>query len=290
MMRVLPLFAAAAMLAGAALPAAQQPASFDVASVRPNHAPIMDPDDSSISIEPGGTFKTVNYPLRLLILYAYQIQNFQLEAPEWTLSSRFDIVARPGDAAAPAAAAVNATRTMLQGLLADRFQLAAHRETQQRPIYELVRVRGDGQPGPRLRRSTGECAARRAAVQNGTSTNPPRPPGPGGCGVSTRLGRIAFGGSPVSAVANVLSPLVQRVVVDRTGLTGEWEFELTFTPDPSTLSLPPGFPLPPVAANADPNAASLFTALEEQLGLKLQPARGPVEMLVVDRVQQPTDN
>jgi uncharacterized protein (TIGR03435 family) len=290
MMRVLPLFAAAAMLAGAALPAAQQPASFDVASVRPNHAPIMDPDDSSISIEPGGTFKTVNYPLRLLILYAYQIQNFQLEAPEWTLSSRFDIVARPGDAAAPAAAAVNATRTMLQGLLADRFQLAAHRETQQRPIYELVRVRGDGQPGPRLRRSTGECTARRAAVQNGTSTNPPRPPGPGGCGVSTRLGRIAFGGSPVSAVANVLSPLVQRVVVDRTGLTGEWEFELTFTPDPSTLSLPPGFPLPPVAANADPNAASLFTALEEQLGLKLQPARGPVEMLVVDRVQQPTDN
>jgi uncharacterized protein (TIGR03435 family) len=80
------------------------------------------------------------------------------------------------------------------------------------------------------------------------------------------------------------------VVVDRTGLTGEWEFELTFTPDPSALQIPRGFPLPPVAANADPDAASLFTALEEQLGLKLQPARGPVEMLVVDRVQQPTEN
>ena len=290
MRTALPLFAAAAMLAGAALPAAQQSASFDVASVRPNHAPIVDPDDSSISIEPGGTFKTVNYPLRLLILFAYQIQNFQLEAPEWTLSSRFDIVARSGAAAAPATANVNASRTMLQGLLADRFQLAAHKETQERPIYELVRVRGDGQPGPRLRRSTGDCAARRAALQNGTAANPPGPPGPGGCGVSTRLGRIAFGGSPVSAVANVLSPLVQRVVVDRTGLTGEWEFELTFTPDPSTLQVPPGLPLPPVAANADPNAPSLFTALEEQLVLKLQPARGPVEMLVVDRVQQPTEN
>jgi len=290
MRAALPLFAAAAMLARAALPVAQQPASFDVASVRPNRAPIVDPDDSSISIEPGGTFKTVNYPLRLLILFAYQIQNFQLEAPEWTLASRFDIVARSGAAVSPAAANVNATRTMLQGLLADRFQLAAHREMQERPIYELVQVRGDGQPGPRLRRSTGDCAARRVTLQNGTPGNLPGPPGPGGCGVSTRLGRIAFGGSPASAIANVLSPLVQRVVVNRTGLTGEWEFELTFTPDPSSLQIPPGLPLPPAAANAEPNAPSLFTALEEQLGLKLQPARGPVEMLVVDRVQQPTAN
>ena len=289
MRTALPLFATVALLVGAALPAAQQPPSFEVASVRPNHAPVVVPDDSSISIEPGGTLRTVNYPLRMLILFAYQIQNFQLEAPDWTVSARFDIVAR-SDAAATPAANPSLVRTMLQGLLAERFALALHRETKERPIYELLRVREDGHPGSQLRPATGDCAARRAALQNGTATTPPGPPGPGGCGVSTRLGRIAFGGSPVTTLADVLSRLAQRVVVDRTNLTGEWDFELTFTSDPSTLQVPPGSPLPPVAANADANGPTLFAALEEQLGLKLQPTRGSVEMLVVDRVQPPTEN
>lgn len=284
------LFTAAALLTSAAVPAAQQPVLFEVASVRPNHAPVVVPDDSSISTEPGGTFRTVNYPLRMLILFAYQIQNFQLEAPDWILSARFDIVARSGAAATPGAANPSLVRTMLQGLLAERFALAVHRETKERPIYELLRVREDGQPGAQLRPATGDCAARRAAVQNGTATTPPGPPGPGGCGVSTRLGRIAFGGSPVTTLADVLSRLAQRVVVDRTGLIGEWDFELTFTSDPSTLQVPPGSPLPPVAANADANGPTLFAALEEQLGLKLQPTRGSIEMLVVDRVQPPTEN
>jgi uncharacterized protein (TIGR03435 family) len=108
--------------------------------------------------------------------------------------------------------------------------------------------------------------------------------------VSIRLGRIGFGGEPLTVLADVLSRAGQRVVIDRTGLTGEWDFELMFSSDPSTLQVPPGSPLPPVAENADPNAPPLFTALQDQLGLKLQPARGLVEMLVVDRVQQPTEN
>jgi uncharacterized protein (TIGR03435 family) len=78
--------------------------------------------------------------------------------------------------------------------------------------------------------------------------------------------------------------------VDRTGLPGNWELELTFSSDPSQLGLPPSVPAPPLPPNADPNGPSLFTALEEQLGLKLQPTRGPVEVYVIDRVERPTEN
>jgi uncharacterized protein (TIGR03435 family) len=102
-------------------------------------------------------------------------------------------------------------------------------------------------------------------------------------------GRIRFGGLPLSTFADTLSPPTQRIVVDRTGLSGNWEFELTFTPDQGQLPTgppPPGVQLP----NIDPNGPSLFTAIEEQLGLKLRPARGPAEVLVIDRVEQPTEN
>ena len=102
-------------------------------------------------------------------------------------------------------------------------------------------------------------------------------------------GRIRSGGFPLTAFASLLSQPMQRVVVDRTGLSGNWDFELTYTPDQSTL--PPG-PLPAGAQvpNVDPNAPSLVTAIEEQLGLRLRSARGPVEVLVIDRVDRPTDN
>ncbi len=108
------------------------------------------------------------------------------------------------------------------------------------------------------------------------------------CGVTMNFGRIRFGGNPLAAFANALSPLTQRVVVDRTGLAGNWEFDLTFTPDQTQLpaGAPPGAQLPSI----DPTGPSLFTALEEQLGLKLQATRGPVEVLVIDRVEQPTEN
>ncbi len=122
------------------------------------------------------------------------------------------------------------------------------------------------------------------------SAAPPTPPGPGGCGTTIRFGQIRFGGLPLADFGKALSRLTGRVVVDRTGLPGNWEFELTFAPDPTELQLPPGMPPPPPPAAADPNAPSLFTALQEQLGLRLQPARGPVEVLVVDHVEAATPN
>jgi uncharacterized protein (TIGR03435 family) len=270
--------------------AAQQP-TFEAASIRPNTTPVVVADDQEISISPGGSLRVVNMPLRFLITFAYQMQGFQLDGgPDWVASDRFDIIGRAGQALPPRRpGGPDPIRLMLQALLEDRFKLALRKETRQMPIYELVLARRDGKPAPQLRPAQADCAALEAALAAGTPPPPPPPTGPG-CGSGGRLGGLRFGGQPLTAFAALLSRLVQRVVVDRTGLPGNWELELTFSSDPSQLSLPPGVPPPPAAPNADPNGPSLFTALEEQLGLKLQPARGPVEVHVIDRVDRPTEN
>jgi len=255
------------------------PLAFETASVKPNKSGVV--NEQYIQRAPGGSLRVVNMPLRQVIVFAYQIQGFQLEgAPDWTTAERFDIEARPAQelpAVAPAQGP-DPMRLMLRTLLADRFKLVVRKETKELPIFELVVARQDGKLGPQLRRSTTDCSG------------PPTPgtvAGPGGCGITRNLGRIRGGGFPLSAFTNTLSQPMQRVVVDRTGLTGNWDFEVTFTPDQSQL--PPGIP-PGQLPDVDPNAPSLVTAIEEQLGLRLRPARGPVEVLVVDRVERPTEN
>lgn len=124
-----------------------------------------------------------------------------------------------------------------------------------------------------------------AAARGGA---PPAPPAGGPavvCGIRTNgFGRVLGGGTSLSFLANGLSGQVGRIVVDRTGLTGGWDFELQFAPDPSRGPLPAGGDAPPF----DPDAPSLFTALQEQLGLKLESTKGPVDVLVVDSVDRPT--
>jgi uncharacterized protein (TIGR03435 family) len=269
-----------------------RPLAFETASVKSNRS---GGDEQFIQRAPGGSLRVVNMPLRQLIVFAYQIQGFQLEgAPDWSTAERFDIEARPGQdlpAVALPASGPDPMRLMLRTLLADRFKLVVRKETKELPIFELVLARPDGKLGPQLRRATTDCsalaAAKQAAARNGGPAAPP--PAPAACGITMNIGRIRFGGFPLSSFANTLSPPMQRVVVDRTGLAGNWEFELTFAPEQSTL--PPG-PLPAGAQvpNVDPNAPSLVTAIEEQLGLRLRSARGPVEVLVVDRVERPTGN
>ncbi|MGH9238622.1 MAG: M56 family metallopeptidase [Vicinamibacterales bacterium] len=267
-----------------AVPRAQTPAAgtqdpplaFETASIKPNKSGA---DEQYIQRTPGGSLRVVNYPLRQLIVFAYQIQGFQLEgAPDWSSSERFDIEARPEKDLPVVALAADRIRSrlMLRKLLADRFRLVVHKETKELPIFELVLARPDGRLGPQLRRSTTDCSAPK-----------PPPAGPGGCGTTGNVGRIRFGGFPLSEFANMLSQSMQRVVVDRTGLTGNWDFELTFTPDQSQL---PQGTSPGQLPDVDPNAPSLVTAMEEQLGLRLRPARGPVEVLVVERVERPTEN
>jgi bla regulator protein BlaR1 len=262
--------------------------AFEVASVKPNKS-----GDGRIGfqIQPGGRFTATNVPVRELIRMAYGIQSFQLVGgPDWIGSERFDIVAKAESdpPPSPPGGPPGPILMMVRNLLVERFKLAVHNETRDLPIYALVMARADGRLGPQFRASQVDCAAVRAAAR-GRGGPPLAPPKPGErppCGMFGGFGRIAAGGVSIAQLAMSLSPRVNRVVLDRTGLTGLYEFELEFTPDQMPQGPPPpgAPPLPPI----DPNGPSIFTALQEQLGLKLDAQRGPVEVLIIDGVEQPT--
>ena len=257
--------------------------AFEVASVKPNKS---GDGRAMIGMAPGGRFTATSVPLRLLMQVAHSVQPFQIVGgPDWLGSDRFDIVAKAPEGEATGDPGER-MRQMLRSLLAERFQLTIHTETRQMPIYALVVARSDGKLGAKLTPAATDCAAARGRRAGGP---PPAPPQPGqrmDCGFMVGLGRMNAGGIPTSLLASTLSQQVGRTVLDKTGLTGSYDFELTYAPE-QLGGLPPpqlnGAP-PPV----DPNAPSLFTALQEQLGLKLDSERGPVEVLVIDRVEQPT--
>ena len=270
--------------------AQQPPLSFETASVKPNKSGA---DERYLRIDPSGNGLTaVNMQLRELITFAYRIQRFQLEGgPDWIASDRFDIQTR-SERAVPATGAFfggqEALRIMMRTLLADRFKLVMHKETKELPIFELVLARQDGRLGSQLRPAAVDCQAQAATAKPGTPPSSSGPPGPGPCFMNMNPVSIRGGGVTLEMLANLLSgPSTQRLVLDRTGLTGSWDLDVKYTPDPSQL--PPGMSLAD-APGVDPNGPSLFTALEEQLGLKLRAARGPVEVLVIESVQQPTPN
>ena len=171
-------------------------------------------------------------------------------------------------------------RAMLQALLAERFQLAVHSETRRLPAYTLLLARSDGRLGAKLRPSSAECAAQRSAGgAAATQSNDagvicgPRPGGPGG---------LILVGSPISQLAGLLSLVLGgQTVIDQTGLTGRYDIDLSYEPERSL----------PGASEVDVrDRPSLFTALQEQLGLTLEPRKEPIEVLVIDRVELPTEN
>jgi uncharacterized protein (TIGR03435 family) len=271
MARATPLSLLAALLTATL---AAQSFSFEAASVKP--ANPNNPPGQGVSRAPGGRFNAVNTPVRFLIAYAYQLQNYQLVGPEWIANERFDIVAKMnGDPPAIVTAGPDPLRLAMQSLLAERFNLVVHRETRQLDIYALTMAKPGGKPGPGLTPSLHDCAVTAAAAR--AQATPAANDAPRFiCGMQAGPGRIRFGGYPLSLFANGLSAQVGRAVVDRTGLTGNWGFELTFAP------LTPGADTPP-----DPDAPNLFTAVQEQLGLKLESTKGPVEVLIIDRVERP---
>ena len=171
----------------------------------------------------------------------------------------------------------------MRTLLADRFKLVVHHETRQLDMYALTKVKADGSLGPALKPASGDCSPAAFAARRGGPPPPSGPP-PTVCGMQQGPGRIRFGGFPLSLFATGISNRVGRAVVDRTGLTGNWDFELTYAAELAPGALPPGAPPPP----PDPDAPDLFTAVREQLGLKLDSTKGPVEVLVIDSVERPT--
>jgi len=260
------------------------PMFFEAASIKPNKSGDF---GQTIRRAPGGRLAATNMPLRVLITFAYQLQQAQLVGgPNWISSDRFDIVAKiEGDPApVPPGGGPDPLMLAMRSLLADRFKLAVHKETRDLDVYALVLAKPGGKPGPALKPSTTDCAQLMLGRRGGPPPAPPGPNDPVLCGMRGTFGRIQVGGFPMSQFANGLQGQAGRLVLDRTGLTGNWDFELTFAQERPVGPLPPGVELPPV----DPNAPNLFTALQEQLGLKLESTKAPIEVLVIDQVEQPT--
>jgi len=254
-----------------------KPPAFEVASVKPNTSGdgrvLMTP-------QPGGRLNLVNVPLRLMIRYAYRVQDFQVVGgPDWLSTARFDVVAK-AEGGNPSQEDL---QLMLRSLLADRFKLVVRPDKREMPTYSLVPARADGKTGAQLRKSDANC---------GPATAPSAPPAPGqlpSCGSMLGFGNLKARGSTMAALASTLSTFAGRIVVDRTGLAGGYDVDLNWTPD----QIPRPVGDQPVQVNGvtvDPNGPSLFTALQEQLGLKLESTKGPVDVLVVERAEKPAED
>jgi uncharacterized protein (TIGR03435 family) len=270
--------------------------AFEAASVKPNKS--GDPR-TALFFQPGGRFMATGVTLKMLVGAAYgtpqPLPDFRLiGGPDWIGSDRFDIIAKaegdpqPGPQGPPPSMFL-----MLRTLLKERFQLAVHNESRELPIYALVTARSDKKLGPQMNPTAVDCAALRGARGNA----PPAPPGPPPlsgrlpCGARLAPGNLVVGSMSITQLTTAFSRIVNRTVVDRTGITGNFDLDLTWTPDQlpqgSQGTPPPGAPpLPPI----DPNGPSIFTAVQEQLGLKLESTKGPVDVVVIDRAEHPTED
>ena len=264
-------------LAALALLLAQTTASrptFEVASIKRNTSAS---DGARVSAQTGRLTVT-NNPLRNIIRNAWGLQAFQIVGgPDWINTDRWDIVAKAdGNPRGPE------MLVMVQNLLADRFKLVTHRETREMPIYALVLAKPDRAFGPNLHASSTDCEKEMtAAIARGGG--PPRD-GKVLCGMRTVNGHLEMNAVPMANLARNLSPIAGRSVVDKTGLSGGFDATLTWTPDASLGGSPEA---PPPATDGGP---SLFTAIQEQLGLKLDAQRGPVDVLVIDSVERPVED
>jgi len=275
---------------------AQAPANptFEVASIKPNKSGT---NQRQFNVEPNGRFTAINVPLADLVRFAYAERgpdgilgplppNRMSVAATWAggakalQSDKFDVIATtdPG-------ASQEQVFLMLRALLAERFKLVVHRETRDLPIYALVIARKDGRLGPRLRPSNVDCSAvpsdspTASAAAGGFVAEPCK-------GLRNVPGKATGRAVTIPTLARLMSGWVDdhRPVEDRTGLTGNFDIDLDWTPD---RPLPADAPALPAT---DSNGAGLFTALQEQLGLKVESTKNSIDMLVVDHAEHPTEN
>lgn len=238
---------------------------FEVASVKASPAGDR---PATISVSPSGLYTATSMPLRILIRNAFGLQlDEQLAGgPDWVNAARFDISAK----AENPRPSIEHRREMLQALLKERFKLVVHSETRQLPIYSLVVARADGSLGPQLTRPTVDCDALADRMLRGEV--PPQPAAqPPLHGMRMQGGKLEISCMPLQMLISNLTSSVGRMVVDRTGLTGNFNLRLEWETRPV----------------ADGNRPSMFAAVQEQLGLKLEPARGPVEVVVIDHIERP---
>ena len=268
--------------------------------------PVLTSEVASIKRNPSSGIRQVhgrmiatNMSLRHLLIFAFGVRDID-NAPWWVNADRFDIVAN-----APTDVTPQQGSKMLQSLLAERFKLVAHRGSKEFPIYALVLARPNGSLGPQMTRSQMDCS-RDAVRARSASGNAPPAVGAGerpNCGLSSSYGRLAGGGVTLAELARNLPAhlgggigrptIFDREVIDRTGLSGRFDFTLQWTPDaaapsPAVQSGPPRYR--PFASSLESNAPRLLAALQEQLGLKLDSQLAPEPVLVIDTIEPPTEN
>jgi uncharacterized protein (TIGR03435 family) len=226
-------------------------------------------------------FIAANAPLRSLMRWAYGVQDFQISGagPDWVGSEKYEIDAKMGASGVdwlqkltPDQRVIE-RRRMLQTLLADRFKLTIHRETKDIPVFMLVIAKN----GPKLPLSKPGGTFRGIGVPPASAAGGPR----WARGQTVSMANLAIR----------LSGILGRTVVDKTGLTGAYDISLEWTEDTQAGGAPGGAPTSqPSAAALDPISPSIFTAIQEQLGLKLESGKGPVEVIMIDHAERPSGN
>ena len=255
---------------------------FDIVSIKAN---TSGDGGTFVRFLPGGRFVGTNIMGRNLVQLAYQLGQLinVIGGPKWLDEERYDVEGR-----ASGEPSVEQLQTMILPLLRDRFKLRAHRETRPLPVYALMLVRSDGTPGLRLKPFAGACAT--ARLPSGGPAPAPDAAGARPCGI--RYDTTATNGMRVTATGATFDQLlrwlplhVDRIVIDRTGLTGRFDFEFEFMPvrrQPAS---------PDLAAAAPPDGGtSIFTALQEQVGLRLESQRAPLDVVVIDSVEHPSES
>ncbi len=243
---------------------------FEAASIKPSAPQEMGRIRVGISMLPGGRISMTGVTVKELMKQAYGIRDFQIVGgPAWLGTERYDVTAKPEDAANQ-----EQVKLMVQALLADRFKLQFHRETKELPTYALVVAKGGSKLKPYVE------PERDSRGSGG---------GGGGMMRMMRGGHFEANGVPLAALANQLSQVLGRSVIDKTELKGDYDFKLDWTPDenqPGLMKLPGGEAPPPSSGDG----VSIFAAVQEQLGLKLESTKGPVEILIVDRAEKASEN
>jgi uncharacterized protein (TIGR03435 family) len=235
------------------------PQEFDVATIKPS-AP--EATGTQFFFNKGGGFTATNISVRDLLQQGYDVRGFQITGePAWARTEKWDISAKVEGL--PPMTDIAQLRPLLRALLADRFQLKVHSATKEMPLFSLVVAKA----GPKLTANSGK-------------------PGPR---VGVSAGRITTTKVSLSDFIGLLSRMVGRPVIDRTGLTGVYDITLIWSPDARAKVHPPGAE-PDTAALEDPSGPSIFTAIQEQLGLRLESTKGLAEMLVIDAVEKPSAN
>ena len=237
--------------------------AYDVVSIKPNKT-----GSGQVDIDANdGNFDAINVSLKTLILSAFGLKEAQIfDLPKWGASMRFDIRAKIIDPDRKALGSLSAEqfRSMQQPILADRFQLKFHQEMKTLPVYDLVVSKG----GPKFKETTA------AEIASDTGVNGVR-----AGGVSIRNRSLIATGVPLSSLAYQLSGQLDRIVIDKTGLAGKYNLQLSWSPDDMGPHAPDSAGPP-----------GIFTALPEQLGLKLQPGKAEIETFVVDHAAIPSED